>query len=76
MVRKGTGPLNFKWFKDSKEISNSEEYEISNMKEVSFLTIKKLSGYSNGNFTCKVRNSFGEDSYSVLLTVKGEYVLI
>ncbi|KAG8174516.1 hypothetical protein JTE90_003070, partial [Oedothorax gibbosus] len=74
VVRKGRQSIEFQVVQgQQKEINNSEEYEISNMKEVSFLTIKKLSGYSNGNFTCKVRNTFGEDSYSVSLTVKGKY---
>ncbi|XP_054724333.1 cell adhesion molecule DSCAM-like [Uloborus diversus] len=69
LVRKGSKPFHFKWFKGKSELKNSVEYEIISKDEVSFLTVKKLTGYSSGNFTCRVSNSFGDDSYAVSLVV-------
>lgn len=73
MVTKGDGPLQFKWYKDQSEIKNDSEFEINSLKEVSFLTVKRLSGYNSGNITCHVQNAYGRDSYSVVLVVEGTY---
>ncbi|KAG8178103.1 hypothetical protein JTE90_017451 [Oedothorax gibbosus] len=70
VVSEGSSPRTFTWYKNGKEVKHDSEFEIHNTEDVSFLTVLKLSGYSSGNFTCKVRNSAGEDSYSVSLIVK------
>ncbi|XP_035230454.1 Down syndrome cell adhesion molecule-like protein Dscam2 isoform X5 [Stegodyphus dumicola] len=70
VVSKGDSPLHFKWYKNGVEIKSNSLFEINSLKEVSFLTVKKLTGYSSGNFTCQVQNSISKDSYSVPLVVK------
>ncbi|GFS52415.1 titin [Trichonephila inaurata madagascariensis] len=69
VIRKGDGPFIFKWFRDNAEIKNDSQFEINNSKDVSFLTVKSVTAYSSGNYTCEARNSAGKDSYSVSLVV-------
>ncbi|GFY47205.1 titin [Trichonephila inaurata madagascariensis] len=69
MLSKGDGPFTFKWYRDNKEIKNDSEFEINNLKDVSFLIISKVTAYSSGNYTCEVRNLAGKDSYSASLVV-------
>lgn len=76
VVSNGESPLHFKWYKGNTEIKNDSEFEINSLKDVSFLIVKKLSGYNSGNITCSVRNKYGEDSHSVLLIVKGKLFIL
>ncbi|PRD28718.1 UNVERIFIED_CONTAM: Down syndrome cell adhesion molecule-like protein [Trichonephila clavipes] len=69
VVRKGDGPFYFKWYRDNTEIKNDSQFEINNLKDVSTLTIKSVTAYSSGNYTCEARNSAGKDSYSASLVV-------
>ncbi|GIY67330.1 titin [Caerostris darwini] len=70
MLRKGDGPFTFRWFKDTAQIKNDSQFHVSNMKEVSFLTVSKVTAFSSGNYTCEVRNAAGKDTYSASLVVK------
>lgn len=39
----------------------------------SMLSIPKLGAESNGNYSCKVSNSFGIDEKFIYLQIKGKY---
>ncbi|GBL76503.1 Titin [Araneus ventricosus] len=69
VVIKGDGPFTFKWYRDNKEIKSDSQFEIDNLKGVSTLTVKSVSGYTSGNYTCEAQNAAGKDSYSASLVV-------
>lgn len=73
-VMSGKSPFTFKWYKNGK-ILNSETI-INTQKKVSYLVIDPVEKSSAGNYTCVVSNADGKDSYSDILTVKGEIVLM
>ena len=66
-------PLRFQWLKDGQSISKSNDnIEISLINEMnSLLTIKNVSLFHNGNYTCSVQNDVGIDAHTVKVTVKG-----
>ena len=69
----GTKPLFFQWNKNGQTLVNSQEseYKIENNEDYSLFTIKSVDRSDSGNYSCIVRNAFGTDIQSVLLTVKG-----
>ena len=73
----GSVPLFFNWFKDGQVIpSQSNEITINSVYEMqSFLSVKKVKAKDSGNYTCSVRNAFGEDTHSIRLIVRGLNVI-
>ena len=73
-VEEGTPPLFYEWAKNGKIIKSSPDvnYKIENSDMFSTLSIKKLSRSDTGNYTCSVKNSFGSDSKSFVLSIKGK----
>lgn len=69
MVRKGKPPFTFVWLKDSKEISNFDFIKVLSTEELSTLTVSPIQQKSSGNYTCRVKNPFGTDEHSTMLTV-------
>ena len=68
----GSLPLRFQWLKDGQSISKSNDIEISLINEMnSLLTIKNISSFHSGNYTCSVQNDVGIDAHTVKVTVKG-----
>ena len=61
----------FQWSKDNRVISDTRVEITSVDKRNSKLTIEKVSSSDSGNYTCNVRNDFGQDSFTVTLIVKG-----
>jgi hypothetical protein len=72
-VQEGSLPLFFEWSKNGHSIKTNPDvnYKIDNFERSSTLTIPKINRKDTGNYTCIVRNTFGTDSQTVLLTVKG-----
>ncbi|KAI1289150.1 Hemicentin-1 [Halotydeus destructor] len=68
-LRKGTRPINFTWLKDGTSLTNSNA-KITNIGEVSLLTIDKSLESDAGNYTCKAQNTAGYDSHMLRLVVK------
>lgn len=68
MVRNGQAPFKFLWKKDGKDLKNSD---IKVFEKVASLTIDPVEKSSSGNYTCIVSNSFGKNTYSAVLKVKG-----
>ena len=72
-MQSGSLPLTFQWLRNGQAISESnKQIEIISIDELSSkLSIRNVSSIDSGNYTCSVRNSFGIDSHTVRLTVKG-----
>ena len=73
----GSMPLFFSWFKDGQVIpSQSNQITINSVSKMqSFLSIEQVKANDSGNYTCSVRNAFGEDSHSIRLIVRGLNVI-
>ena len=72
-VEKGSLPLFFQWFKNGQTINKqSDDLQISLFNELqSILNIKKVTSNDSGNYTCEVKNAFGEDTFTSQLIVRG-----
>jgi hypothetical protein len=72
-VQEGSLPLFFEWSKNGHSVKANPDvnYKIDNFDRSSTFTIAKIDRKDAANYTCVVRNAFGSDSQSVLLTVKG-----
>jgi hypothetical protein len=69
----GTKPLFFQWIRNGQTLVNSpeSEYRIENNDDYSLFSIKSVDRSDSGNYSCIVRNAFGTDLQSALLTIKG-----
>ena len=68
----GSLPLRFQWLKDGQAISKlQKDFQISYDEISSKVSIKKVSSFHSGNYTCSVQNHVGIDSHTVKVTVKG-----
>ncbi|XP_035232056.1 Down syndrome cell adhesion molecule-like [Stegodyphus dumicola] len=62
-ILQGSKPLTFKWLKDGKEISGIPNTSVDKQDEYSVLTISSASKSNVGNYSCTVKNAFGEDTH-------------
>ncbi|XP_053212503.1 cell adhesion molecule DSCAML1-like isoform X11 [Panonychus citri] len=67
----GSSPFQIVWFKNNKEIQDSIETRIRNNEDSSMLIIDSIKSSHSANYTCKISNRFGYDSYSSELLVEG-----
>ncbi|XP_035230451.1 Down syndrome cell adhesion molecule-like protein Dscam2 isoform X2 [Stegodyphus dumicola] len=70
ILQQGTPPLKFKWLKDGREISKSNNVKIKTMDDISVITIEPVNPKDSGNYTCSVTNSFARDEHSAVLVVE------
>ncbi|KAI1290168.1 Hemicentin-2 [Halotydeus destructor] len=68
-LRQGTRPITFTWLMDGTSLSNAHA-KVTNIGEMSILTIEKVLESDAGNYTCKAQNAAGHDSHTLLLIVK------
>lgn len=75
--------LDFKWFKNSKEIWTSKDgdkikFEKPKQTEADYYLIRiyNLTSDDSGNYTCQVSNSHGIDKTSSILKVRSKFRLI
>lgn len=70
----GEQPLSFHWFKDNQRIGNNAKLAVEQVAgKITTLTIHKVSAEDIGNYTCRVSNSAGSDSFTSALVVSGAY---
>ncbi|XP_076318858.1 cell adhesion molecule DSCAM-like [Tachypleus tridentatus] len=70
-VKFGDEPIHFEWFKDHKMLKTGQGVVILNHPSMSLLIINSVNVSDSGNYTCLVRNKYGEDSHTCQLLVKG-----
>ena len=72
-IERGSQPLFFQWYKNGHLIpKQSNELEILSIGDMqSILNIKKVTSNDSGNYTCEVKNAFGEDTFTSQLIVRG-----
>jgi hypothetical protein len=72
-IERGSPPLFFQWYKNEQIlVSNLESnFKIDSSAEYSNFIIAKVHRSDSGNYSCLVRNTFGSDSQSVRLNVRG-----
>ncbi|PRD37680.1 UNVERIFIED_CONTAM: Titin [Trichonephila clavipes] len=71
-VKRGSLPIVFNWYHNSKIIHEHQKYKISNSQISSHFLIGKISATDIGNYTCKASNTYGEDSKTESVLIEGE----
>lgn len=71
-IKRGTLPVQFKWFHNGKEIQSHSKYKITSSEVGSHFFIGKIQATDIGNFTCTASNAFGSDSATGSVTMEGE----
>ncbi|GFS39582.1 titin [Trichonephila inaurata madagascariensis] len=71
-VKRGSLPIVFNWYHNSKIINEHQKYKISNSQISSHFLIGKISATDIGNYTCKASNTYGEDSKTESVIIEGE----
>lgn len=69
----GDPPFTFSWLKDGHELQETQGVTLRQAPDgfASTIFISKLEANSNGNYTCRVKNSKGMDEKHGVLLVKG-----
>lgn len=70
-IRSGDRPVEFQWKKDGILLTQSSNVDIQYIKDSSLLLIETVTSKSSGNYTCIVKNSFGQDQFTASLSVTG-----
>ena len=68
----GSHPVRVTWYKDGNEIHDTSSIRIQSNGDPSILIIDSISSDHSGNYTCKMSNRFGYDSYTAQLLVQGK----
>lgn len=68
----GSLPMRVSWFKDGKEISASDRYQMAFVEGTASLEISRVDLTDTGNFTCRATNSVGSKDSSGALIVQGQ----
>ena len=77
-IEEGSHPIFFEWFKNSVPLKSSPEvnYKIENSMFSSTFMIVNIDLKDAANYSCFAKNSFGSDSYGVILNINGMFALI
>lgn len=68
----GKPPNEFEWSLNGKRIIPNDQVNINQQEDYSTLNIRSMTSLFNGEFSCKVRNPFGEDSRTAPVKLNGE----
>ena len=70
--QEGSKPFQFEWRKNGLVLKDTDPgFKIDSTEDESLFTIFKLERKDSANYSCQVRNKFGKDIQSTVLTVKG-----
>ena len=67
----GSLPMRVSWFKEGKELTASDRYQIAFVEGTASLEISRVDMNDAGNFTCRATNSVGSKDSSGALIVQG-----
>ncbi|XP_053206708.1 cell adhesion molecule DSCAM-like isoform X1 [Panonychus citri] len=67
----GSPPLHVSWFKDGNELTDSVSVRIQSNADPSMLIIDSIQSSHSGNYSCKISNRFGYDTFTTELLVEG-----
>ncbi|XP_053206711.1 cell adhesion molecule DSCAML1-like isoform X2 [Panonychus citri] len=67
----GSPPLHVSWFKDGNELTDSSTIRIRTNEDSSMLIIDSIQSSHSGNYSCKISNRFGYDTFTTELLVEG-----
>lgn len=67
----GTPEIKITWFKDDRELKESDKYRISFTKSLAILHVSEVDTEDSGEYICEAKNDAGKDICSSVVTVKG-----
>ncbi|GBM66129.1 Down syndrome cell adhesion molecule [Araneus ventricosus] len=70
-IKRGSTPVTFKWFQNNVDVSNHPKYKISNIGSSSRFVIGEIRATDIGNYTCIVKNAYGQDEKTISLIIEG-----
>lgn len=68
---KGSPDIQVTWFKNNKEIRESNKHNMSFVNFVAVLDISDMKVEDSGSYSCEIANDVGSDSCSTEIVVKG-----
>ncbi|NWV68584.1 TITIN protein, partial [Malurus elegans] len=66
----GTPEIKITWFKDDRELKESDKYNISFTKSLAILRVSEVDTEDSGEYICEAKNDAGKDTCSSVVTVK------
>lgn len=66
----GDQPLSFQWFKDGQELLSDTLVFVSSGRTSSMLEVSKVQESNGGNYSCRVSNPIGSDSFTTQLEIE------
>ncbi|NXH49300.1 TITIN protein, partial [Dicaeum eximium] len=66
----GTPEIKITWFKDDRELKESDKYRISFTKSLAVLHVSEVDTEDSGEYICEAKNDAGKDICSSVVTVK------
>lgn len=73
---KGSPEIQVTWFKDNKEIRESNTHKMSFVNFVAVLDILEMKVDDSGSYSCEAVNEVGSDSCTTEVIVKGLFFLL
>lgn len=67
----GTPEIKITWFKDDRELKDSDKYRMSFAKSLAVLHVTEVETEDSGEYICEARNDAGKDTSSSVVTIKG-----
>ncbi|NXM71581.1 TITIN protein, partial [Serilophus lunatus] len=66
----GTPEIKITWFKDDRELKESDKYRMSFVKSLAILQVTEVDIEDSGEYICEAKNDAGKDISSSVVTVK------
>lgn len=67
----GTPEIKITWFKDDRELKESDKYRMSFSKSLAILRLTEVGTEDSGEYICEAKNDAGKDICSSIVTIKG-----
>lgn len=67
----GTPEIKITWFKDDRELKESDKYRMSFTKSLAVLHLSEVETEDSGEYICEAKNDAGKDTCSSVVTIKG-----